>query len=291
MFHYLSLQFGNTTSSKEIKTMEDNNKREYDAVLGGQAPPPVNGVVLGGIEGVRRRLGNGDVNVRVEAVLDALTYKKAGLNLVMRALQTDSATVEDALHEYILSIYAKQKYISWLHVEQKDYHSLEESLALADWRRANNLTGIIINKIIDEERQLVQENSKLNNQQKFQQELFKRHPNQDFIILDLLWLIYSKGKFGLSTQVKVWQKLHQDENLEIKDACFKFCDIVGWKIKDYIPSIGYYNTNKNDFIYDISAPEGHLPHRWLIGSTFQPSVLANNISSVMGRLVNIGWVE
>ncbi len=43
--------------------MEDNNKREYDAVLGGQAPPPVNGVVLGGIEGVRRCLENADVNV------------------------------------------------------------------------------------------------------------------------------------------------------------------------------------------------------------------------------------
>ncbi|BAZ15289.1 leucine rich repeat variant [Calothrix sp. NIES-4071] len=135
--------------------MEDN-KREYDAVLGGQAAPPVNGVVLGGIEGVRRRLGNADVNVRVEAVLDALTYKKAGLNLVMQALQTDEAIVEAALHEYILSIYAKQKYVSWLHVEQKDYLSLEELLELEDWQYANSLTKCIINKIIDGEKKFVQ---------------------------------------------------------------------------------------------------------------------------------------
>lgn len=271
-----------------------NNKREYDAVLGGQAPPPIDGVVLGGIEGVRRRLGNADVNVRVEAVLDALTYKKAGLNLVMRALQTDSATVEAALHQYILSIYAKQKYVSWLHVEQKDYHSLEELLALADWRRANDLTGFIMSNIIDKEKELIRNNTKLSHQQKFQRELFKRHPNEDYIILDLLWLVYSKGKFGFSQQIKIWQNLNHNENLEIKDACFKFCDIVGWKIGDYIPRIGYvgyYNTIQKDFIYNISAPEGHLPHGCLIGSTFQPNILANNMSSVMRRLVNIGWVE
>lgn len=33
-----------------------NQPRVYDVVLGGQAPPPVEGVVLGGLEGVKSRL-------------------------------------------------------------------------------------------------------------------------------------------------------------------------------------------------------------------------------------------
>lgn len=30
--------------------MAENQPREYDAVLGGQVPPPVDGLVLGGLE-------------------------------------------------------------------------------------------------------------------------------------------------------------------------------------------------------------------------------------------------
>ena len=34
-------------------TNNQNQPREYDAVLGGQSPPPVEGAILGGIEGVK----------------------------------------------------------------------------------------------------------------------------------------------------------------------------------------------------------------------------------------------
>lgn len=38
-----------------------NQPREYDAVLGGKTPPPVDGVVLGGLEGVKRRLNSNNI--------------------------------------------------------------------------------------------------------------------------------------------------------------------------------------------------------------------------------------
>ncbi|MGB3759976.1 MAG: HEAT repeat domain-containing protein [Rivularia sp. (in: cyanobacteria)] len=71
-----------------------NQPREFDAVLGGNTPPPVTGVVLGGIEGVKRRLESEIVDVRVKALSDALNYGEAGLDLVIEALEDDSLQVK-----------------------------------------------------------------------------------------------------------------------------------------------------------------------------------------------------
>jgi hypothetical protein len=71
-----------------------NQPREYDAVLSGQAPPPVEGVVLGGLEGVKRRLTNTVVEAQVAALSEALNYGEVGLDLVIRALQDSSKQVQ-----------------------------------------------------------------------------------------------------------------------------------------------------------------------------------------------------
>ena len=55
-------------------TDNQNQPRDYDAVLGGQSPPPVDGVVLGGLEGVRSRLRSSVVEVQVNALSEALNY-------------------------------------------------------------------------------------------------------------------------------------------------------------------------------------------------------------------------
>ncbi|MBD2452956.1 hypothetical protein H6G80_02425 [Nostoc sp. FACHB-87] len=72
-----------------------NQPREYDAVLGREAPPPVSGVVLGGIEGVKNRLGSSVVEVQVAALSEALNYGDEGLDLVIEALQN---SVNEAKH-------------------------------------------------------------------------------------------------------------------------------------------------------------------------------------------------
>ncbi|MGB3653153.1 MAG: WD40 repeat domain-containing protein [Rivularia sp. (in: cyanobacteria)] len=69
--------------------MSDNQPREYDAVLGGGNQTPVDGVVLGGIEGVKRRLQNPDVKARIAGLYQALNYGEAGLDLVIQALWDD----------------------------------------------------------------------------------------------------------------------------------------------------------------------------------------------------------
>ncbi|MDZ8137267.1 MAG: STM4015 family protein [Nostoc sp. DedQUE04] len=75
-------------------TNNQNQPRDYDAVLGGQSPPPVDGVVLGGIEGVKRSLSNPVITVRIAALSEALKYGDAGLDVLIQALQDKSRLVQ-----------------------------------------------------------------------------------------------------------------------------------------------------------------------------------------------------
>ncbi|BAY10074.1 STM4015 family protein [Calothrix sp. NIES-2098] len=74
-------------------TDNQNQPKDYDAVLGGQSPPPIDGVVLGGIEGIKRCLSNPVANVRITALSEALKYGDAGLEVVRQALQDESKLV------------------------------------------------------------------------------------------------------------------------------------------------------------------------------------------------------
>lgn len=69
--------------------MSENNQNpsEYDAVLGGNNPPPVDGVVLGGIEGLKRRLETGNTQQRVNSLSDVVKYGDAGVDLLIDALE------------------------------------------------------------------------------------------------------------------------------------------------------------------------------------------------------------
>lgn len=69
---------------------EQRKPKEYDAVLGGNNLPPVDGVVLGGIEGVKSRLSSSDFEARLAAVTEALKYGDDGIELVINFLPTTS---------------------------------------------------------------------------------------------------------------------------------------------------------------------------------------------------------
>ena len=64
-----------------------NQPREFDAVLGGQAPPPTDGVVLGGIEGVKQRLKSSNVEIQIAALTEAMNYGETGLDVVIDTLE------------------------------------------------------------------------------------------------------------------------------------------------------------------------------------------------------------
>lgn len=71
-----------------------NQPRVYDAVLGGQSPLPLDGVVLGGLEGVKSRFKSPVVEARVAALSEALKYGEVGLDLIIQALKDPSVQVQ-----------------------------------------------------------------------------------------------------------------------------------------------------------------------------------------------------
>ncbi|MEO1185877.1 MAG: HEAT repeat domain-containing protein, partial [Cyanobacteria bacterium J06636_27] len=74
-------------------TNNQNQPNQYDAVLGGNAPPPIHGAVLGGIEGVKKRLDSSNIDVQISALNDALNYGDVGLDLVINNLENESSQI------------------------------------------------------------------------------------------------------------------------------------------------------------------------------------------------------
>jgi GUN4-like/ARM-like repeat domain, GUN4-N terminal len=70
-------------------------------------------------------------------------------------------------------------------------------------------------------------------------------PATDLRTLDLLWSIHSEGKFGFSVQRQMWLSLGKDFT--------KLWQKIGWR-KD-----NNWTRYPQEFIWDLSAPKGHLP--------------------------------
>jgi WD40 repeat protein len=73
----------------------------YDVVLGGHTATPMNGAILGGLAGVKRRFGRGNlgdspymVEQRLNALKEALNYGSEGLQVVIGALKDPSWQVQ-----------------------------------------------------------------------------------------------------------------------------------------------------------------------------------------------------
>jgi formylglycine-generating enzyme required for sulfatase activity len=82
-------------------TENQNQPREYDAVKGGESQVPFAAAVLGGISGVKSRLASPIVEVKIAALSEALKYGKAGLDLIIGALQDESMAVKFAAYSLL----------------------------------------------------------------------------------------------------------------------------------------------------------------------------------------------
>nr|QCI05584.1 hypothetical protein [Cryptopleura ramosa] len=70
-------------------------------------------------------------------------------------------------------------------------------------------------------------------------------PREDLITIDLLWRIYSQGKFGFSVQRQIWQLNNCNWN--------KLWQKIGWI------NNGITRRYPKEFTWNINAPQGHLP--------------------------------
>ncbi|MEM8638495.1 MAG: GUN4 N-terminal ARM-like repeat domain-containing protein [Cyanobacteria bacterium P01_G01_bin.54] len=70
-------------------------------------------------------------------------------------------------------------------------------------------------------------------------------PSPDLQTLDRLWLTYSEGKFGFSVQRELWLGLGRNFT--------RLWDKIAWKQGNR------WTRYPNEFIWDLTAPAGHLP--------------------------------
>jgi len=86
--------------------------KPYDAVRGGQLPPPVGGVVLGGLAGVKHRLSSSVSEHRIAALRETFNYGDAGLKIVIKICQSETGSVQQAACDLLrkrLSSIAREK--------------------------------------------------------------------------------------------------------------------------------------------------------------------------------------
>ena len=86
--------------------------KPYDAVRGGQLPPPVGGVVLGGLAGVKHRLSSSVSEHRIAALRETLNYGDAGLKIVIKICQSETGPVQRAACDLLrqrLNLIAREK--------------------------------------------------------------------------------------------------------------------------------------------------------------------------------------
>ncbi|MUG95070.1 hypothetical protein F7734_22975 [Scytonema sp. UIC 10036] len=81
-------------------------------------------------------------------------------------------------------------------------------------------------------------------------------PCTDLHTIDRLWVKYSNGRFGFSTQKKIYLEVGGlPDGKYFEEAWDKFGECVKWREKAHLVYWIYYE----DVTFDISAPYGHLP--------------------------------
>lgn len=102
---------------------ESKQPQTYDLVLGGNNPPPTSNLVLGGIEGVKKRLANQDIKQQLTALSEALDYQEEGLDVVIDIWQKRSGKLKWDAYRLLKQKTepkvkkALQDYNPWLHLE------------------------------------------------------------------------------------------------------------------------------------------------------------------------------
>jgi hypothetical protein len=120
--------------------------------------------------------------------------------------------------------------------QEVDYSKLQELLIQQDFQAADRLTLEKLCKLAGD--------AAIQRKWIYFTEV-ESFPTVDLQTIDLLWLVYSEGKFGYSVQRELW--LGMGKNWE------KLWTVIGWK------SGNSWTRYPQGFTWNLSAPRGHLP--------------------------------
>lgn len=104
---------------QELVFVLENGDRPkpYDAVRGGQLPPPVGGLVLGGLAGVQHRVSSSVIEHRIAALKETFNYGDAGLKIIIKICESETGPVQQAAGNLLrqkLSSIAQEKLLAFV---------------------------------------------------------------------------------------------------------------------------------------------------------------------------------
>lgn len=175
---------------------------------------------------------------------------ESGLEALITFLEQEGASPTPAIGEAYLELYAANLPKSNQFLQDKfpqgvvplkserniDYSPLQEALVKRSFQEADRLTLL--------------KRCELAGEQAMQRKWIyftevENFPSTDLQTMDQLWYVYSQGKFGFSVQRKLWLSLGKDFP--------KLWEKIAWKKGNL------WTRYPNEFIWDLSAPVGHLP--------------------------------
>nr|YP_009399426.1 hypothetical protein [Dictyomenia sonderi]ARW69032.1 hypothetical protein [Dictyomenia sonderi] len=183
-----------------------------------------------------------NLNNNTTQLIDGLVYQK-----IIEA--NDHQTTEQLIKQLPNGVINSKKF------KNTNYQILQKLLIHKKFKEADKLTQKCLCEIVE------LKTKKKKNWLYFTDIQFV--PKEDLFILDLLWKIYSKGKFGFSIQKKIWIKNNKKWD--------KLWEKIYW-LKQ-----GNMKRYPQEFMWTIDAPEGHLPLFNQLRGTQTLYFLFNNI--------------
>lgn len=228
-------------------TNSANQPARDDGVLGGRAAIPSGAVILGGFEGLRRRLLSPIAQQRISALTEALQHGQKGLNLVIRALNDTAPEVRQAAYQLLNDRpeFKVQRALERFHARQH-YTHLQSLLAAQKWKAADQETRALMLQVfgLDVDAQL-------------RLEQLAEFPCTDLRIIDQLWAKYSQGRFGFGVQRVIWEK-YDRLYWNKADVWSAFANRVGWRTNTLFIIENHWKRH-HELNFTLSAPIGHLP--------------------------------
>lgn len=249
-------------------TEQHNQPKEDDAVLGRHALPPIGGVVLGGLAGIKQRFATDSADQKIVALRDALTYGQPGIDLLIQALADKSPEVQWTAYSLLRERaeprikQVLQEHLFSPSAEALDCSRLGGLLAVGDWKSADLETAAIMLRLSGRE-----------NAGGLRFKDIQRLPPQVLQTIDQLWLGCSNQHFGLSVQNQIWQSLGGTINADYA-TWYRFCNDVEWRMNDSWVEYNHLN-------FSLDAPKGHLP--FLVVGGFGVVVCLQSLFSQLGK--------
>jgi hypothetical protein len=188
---------------------------------------------------------------QLQMISDLASAGEAGLDILIEFLSSTAATpvnvvrgkvyqtlyqVKSSKTQDFLQTHFPTGVVPLISDRSIDYRLLQQLLASCDFQTADSLTRQKLCELAGV--------AAVNRKWLYFTEV-DQFPSTDLHTINSLWWVHSEGKFGFSVQRKIWLSVGEDFP--------KLWPKINWK------NGNNWTQYPNEFIWDLSAPVGHLP--------------------------------